>query len=97
MADVQVTSKQFSLNWQDGLKGLIVAVITTVLGIVENSLTAGAAIDWKNIGLTAITVAVAYLAKNFFTPATVQKPVTSAEVDDIKAKGVDTIDLVAKS
>ncbi len=96
MADVQVTSKQYSLNWQDVLKGAIVAVIMAVVTTVEESLRTGAKIDWAMVGSIAIGTLVSYLAKNFFTGATVQKPVTSEEVTALKA-GDSKVELVAKA
>lgn len=75
-----VTSPKFSLNWRDLLKGLGLSVGTAVLNIVLDSLNAGDLnFDWKKIGTVAITVAVAYLVKNFFTPAMVTAPKTETE------------------
>jgi hypothetical protein len=72
MADLAVakTSKQFSLQLNDFWKGLLVAVISPVFTIVIGSLNAGSlTFDWKAIGITALTALLAYLSKNFFTPA----------------------------
>ncbi len=61
-------SKFFSLNWRDVAKGFLMAVLTPVVVIIQQSLEAGIFIlDWKSIGLSAIGGGVAYLAKNFFT------------------------------
>ena len=61
-------SDRFSLNWNDFLKGLIVAVIMPVLAIVQNSIAEGElTFNWRLIGLTAIGGLVAYLIKNFLT------------------------------
>lgn len=60
------TSTQYSLNWKDVGKGLIVAVGTAVLVIIQTSLDAGDLnFNWKQIGIAAIGAAVTYLAKNF--------------------------------
>lgn len=69
------TSNLFSLNWQDVLKALLVASLTPIIPIVENSLQAGTfTLDWHNIGVAAAGGAFAYLVKNFLTPAqTIQK------------------------
>jgi hypothetical protein len=65
-----VTSKQYSLNTRDLLKGLLVAVITPVITVITSSLNAGSlTFDWKVIGATALAAGLAYLVKNFFTPA----------------------------
>lgn len=69
------TSNLFSLNWQDILKALVVAAITPVIPIIENSFAAGTfTLNWHNIAVAAAGGAFAYLTKNFFTPAqTIQK------------------------
>lgn len=67
-----VTSKQFSLNIKDFLKGLLVAVIGAALTAIQTSISAGTIVfNWKEIGAVALTAGVAYLLKNFFTPAQV--------------------------
>lgn len=66
----QTTSKQFSVNMIDILKGLAVAVLTPVFSIMMVSLEAGSlTFDWKIIGTVAISSAMAYVLKNFLTPA----------------------------
>ena len=66
------TSKMFSLNAGDFLKGLLVAALTTPITAVFSSLSAGAFnINWKQMGLVAITGGVSYLLKNLFTPSQV--------------------------
>jgi hypothetical protein len=58
------------LNLNDILKGLLMAVLTPVVVIVQQSIEAGAfTFDWKSIGLAAVGGGFAYLVKNFFTPA----------------------------
>ena len=64
------TSKKFSLQLNDFWKGLIVAAISPIIPIAMESLNAGSfVINWKVIGTTALSSGLAYLAKNFFTPA----------------------------
>lgn len=64
------TSGKFSLNAQDFLKGAVLAVLTPVLTIIVNSLQEGTlTFNWGNIGAVALAAFVAYLAKNFFSPA----------------------------
>lgn len=64
------TSKQFSLNFKDIAKAALVAVLTPVIPIIENSLAAGTFVfDWHNIAVAAAGGFVAYLVKNFFTPS----------------------------
>jgi hypothetical protein len=60
-----------TLNSKDFLKGLVVAVLTTVITIVYTSIQAGSLeLDWKSIGLTALSSALAYIMKNLFTNST---------------------------
>lgn len=66
------TSKQFTLNGRDLLKGLLVAVITPVFTIIITSLEKGSlTFDWKAIGITAAGAALAYIMKNFLSPGTI--------------------------
>jgi hypothetical protein len=61
--------KQFSLGWLDVAKALLIAMITPVLVLIQNSIDAGQfSFHWKPILMTAIGGGVAYLIKNFFTP-----------------------------
>jgi hypothetical protein len=64
------TSNIFSLDLRDAAHGLIVAVGGAVVSTIEVSLNAGSlTFNWKQIGLTALAAGLAYLGKNFFTPA----------------------------
>jgi GTPase Era involved in 16S rRNA processing len=57
-----------SLNTTDFLKGLVIAVLTSVLTIVYTSLQTGSLVfDWKTIATTALTSAIAYISKNLLT------------------------------
>lgn len=61
-------SDRFSINWNDLLKGLIMAVIMPVLAIIQQSISEGMlTFDWRLIGLTAGGGLVGYLIKNFFS------------------------------
>lgn len=56
------------INVLDVTKGLIVAVFTAVLVIVNDTINAGSfSFDWMHIGQTALAAAVAYLLKQLFT------------------------------
>ena len=71
------TSGLFRLNLMDVAKALLIAVLTPVLVIVQSSLDAGQlTFDWKHMGMAAIGGGVAYLIKNFLTPASVVSPPT---------------------
>lgn len=57
-----------TLDTKDFLKGLVLAVLTAVITIVYTSIEAGnLAFDWKAIGMTALSSALAYIMKNLFT------------------------------
>jgi hypothetical protein len=59
---------KYSLNAKDFLRGLLIAVGTAVLVIVQNTISAGVlTFDWKEIGMAAVGATVTYLAKNFLT------------------------------
>lgn len=84
------TSKQFTLNVKDILRGLLMAVILPVLAIVQESISSGSlTFDWKRIGLVAAGAFIAYLIKNFFTPAQIvitdPHPATVEQVQQGKA------------
>lgn len=70
-------SNFLSLGWQDALKGLVVAVLTPVFVIVQQSLDAGVLVfEWKSILMAAIAGALGYLTKNFFTVPSQAKSVS---------------------
>jgi hypothetical protein len=57
-----------NLNIEDLAKGLILTVLTSVVTIVYNTVSAGSlTFDWQAIGLTALTSGLAYLMKNLLT------------------------------
>jgi len=63
-------SEQFSLNIRDILRGLLMAVLTPAVFIIQQSLDKGELIfNWKQVGIAAVAGGVAYLIKNFLSPA----------------------------
>lgn len=57
-----------NLNTSDFIKGLIMAVLSTVITVVYQTVEAGSLVfDWNAIGTMALTTALAYIMKNFFT------------------------------
>ena len=61
-------STLFTLNTSDFIKGLLMAVLSTVITIVYQTVEAGSLVfDWKSIGTMALTSALAYIMKNLFT------------------------------
>jgi hypothetical protein len=63
-----MNSSFLNINLKDLGKGLIVAVLTSVLTIVYNTVESGnLTFDWKLIATTAITTGIGYLLKNLLT------------------------------
>lgn len=81
MENQKVTSGLFAINWKDALRGLVVASVTAALILIQNQLSTGVVLDWKEVGTTAFLAGVGYLIKNFFTPATIQTPITNSEIN----------------
>ena len=64
-----VTSKQGTLQGRDWIRGLAIAIITSVLTIIVQTVEAGSlSFDWKVIGTTALAAGAAYLLKNLGEP-----------------------------
>lgn len=81
---LEVTSKQFWLNYKDLFKGLVITVIGAALTVVQTSLEAGVFhINWKEAAIIGVTAGVSYLLKNFFQPAQVKADVTNKEAAEI--------------
>jgi hypothetical protein len=92
------SSGQFSLNTNDLLKGLLLAVLTPVITILIDTLNQGSlTFDWKHIGVTALSALLAYLVKNFLAPAqiVIQDP-TDNEVKAVK-QGTASAKVVKKA
>jgi hypothetical protein len=61
-------STLFTLNTSDFIKGLLMAVLSTVITIAYQTVEAGSLVfDWTAIGTMALTSALAYIMKNLFT------------------------------
>ena len=66
-----MNSTFLNLNSSDFLKGLIMAVLSTVITVVYQTVEAGSLVfDWKAIGTMALTSGLAYIMKNIFTNST---------------------------
>lgn len=67
------TSKLFSLNTQDYIKGFVTAVLCAIIIGLHQGLTAtpphfpATWADWQAILLVGVSTGIAYLAKNVFT------------------------------
>jgi hypothetical protein len=74
---------KYSLKVKDFLKGLLMAVGTPVLLIIQQSIAAGSlTFNWQQIGMVAAAAGLLYLTKNYFT-------------DDVK-QAVDTLETAKK-
>jgi hypothetical protein len=63
-----MNSSLFKLNLVDFTKGLLIAVLTSIITLLYSSIEVGTlTFDWKLIGTTALTSALAYIMKNFLT------------------------------
>lgn len=78
-----ITSKLFTLNVQDLLKGLLLTIGGAVFAIIAPNLQeiltssgkAGFILDWTAIWHTAIATGIVYLAHRFITPAQKVTPI----------------------
>jgi len=65
----KVVAKQFSWKRRDFARGLIMAVLTPAVFIIQQSLEAGVLVfNWHTIAMASVAGGVAYLWKNFFEP-----------------------------
>jgi hypothetical protein len=63
-----MNSTLFTLNTKDFIKGLVVAVLSAVVTILYNTIQTGTLdFDWKQIGVMALTSALAYIMKNLLS------------------------------
>jgi len=66
-----MNSTFLNLNTNDFIKGLIMAVLSSVITVVYQTVETGSlTFDWKAIGTIALTSALAYIMKNLFTNST---------------------------
>jgi hypothetical protein len=68
-----MNSPFLNIDLNDLGKGLILAVLTSVLTVIYTTVQAGSlSFDWKLVATTALTSAIGYLLKNLFTNSTGQ-------------------------
>lgn len=64
-------SKIFTINSSDVVKGIALAVITAVIGAIQQALTTYgfdfASYDWNTIGQIAVTAGIGYIVKNYLS------------------------------
>lgn len=79
-----VSSRQFSLNLNDWWKGLIMAVLGAIIGLIQGMIETGE-FDLNKIWRAAAIAIVAYLVKNFFDkPKVVLLNPTEAQVNMVE-------------
>jgi hypothetical protein len=65
----EVTGGPGTISWSDVGKGLTAAIATAVFPMIEGVLANHSwAIDWNNVGQTALNVALVYLGIKVFAP-----------------------------
>ena len=57
-----------SLGVKDILRGLLIAILTPILVLIQQSIEAGNLVfEWKSLLIAGVGGGLAYLIKNFFT------------------------------
>ena len=62
-----MNSNLFKLDWKDFAKGAVLAVVASVLVVVQGALNSNTVIDWNMVLKVAEGAFVSYLMKNYFT------------------------------
>ena len=60
-------SKLFKINLLDLLKGIVIAIISAILGYLYESLSNGKTIRFREIGVVSLTSFLAYITNRFFS------------------------------
>ena len=61
-------SNFLSLGAKDILRGLLIAILTPILVLIQQSIEAGNLVfEWKSLLIAGVGGGLAYLIKNFFT------------------------------
>lgn len=91
------TSKTFTLNWRDLVKGLLVSVISAVLTALLPLLQDGDfKINWNLILTVAATTGISYLLKNWLSPAEIVVTNPSKETVDAVKEGTAQVNIQNK-
>jgi len=88
-----VTSKQFTVNLRDVIKGLLMAVLVPVVTIISQSLEAGSlTFNWKAITIAALSGFVGYLVKNFLSPTQITiTPASNEQAEAVKSGDAEVV------
>lgn len=87
-------NNQFKLNLKDLAKGLVVAVLSSLLAGLYEALQAGgmpSSSQWQTILLAGLGAGVAYLLKNFFTDSVKESAAEIKEVADKQGELVQNV------
>lgn len=69
METKKIVSKQFSLQLRDFTRGLVIAILTPALFVIQQSLDKGEWVfNWKSIAIASASGGLAYLFRNFIEP-----------------------------
>lgn len=87
------TSKRFTLNLTDWWKGLIMAILGAVIGIITDSINQGSfEFNWNAIWKGALAAGIGYLAKNFVDkPRIVITNPDTTSVEQVKNKTAEAV------
>lgn len=73
-------SKLFAVNIKDLLKGLVMAVLTPAVFVLQQSVEAGTfTFNWHQVALASVAGGFGYLIKNFFSAPTVKAEPTESK------------------
>lgn len=92
-------SPLFSININDVLKGLLMAVGTPAVFLIQQTIQSGSlTFNWKSIGMAAIAGGSAYIVKNFFTPSVPTQTVTTTPAGTVTETAIktDQVEVVIK-
>lgn len=96
----KITSRQFTIDFRDLLRGAALTAITSVLTYLVNAFSDSTFVfQWKPVGKVALVTIMGYLLRNFFEPAKTMieikppidnaPPLTDKQIIDT-VKGPDT-------
>lgn len=89
-----ITSKKFTLQWRDVIRGVLMAAMTSALVIVQQSVESGNLnFNWHSIAMAAVGGGVAYILKNWLIePAkTIVTSDTNIKADNVAEKIKDAL------
>lgn len=81
-------SSLFRLNWHDLLKGLVIAILTPILVLIQAYFATGKLdVELNSVLAVGLSGLIAYLLKNFFTDNSVSnETLKSASANDFETE-----------